>query len=178
MASMALGRRKALIVGSVGVAAAAAGALTALGLLWSDSGSAALQAAEFTDLAGKKRRLAEWKGKIIVCNFWATWCQPCRQEIPMLIAISRQMEAKGVEVVGIAIDHAAKVTDFARDYKITYPLLIAGPDGLDLMRATGNQVGGLPYTAFLDRKGKIVSRRLGALKESEVHQRLADMLRS
>lgn len=96
----------------------------------------------------------------------------------MLISISRQMEAKGVEVVGIAIDHAAKVTDFARDYKITYPLLIAGPDGLDLMRATGNQVGGLPYTAFLDRKGKIVSRRLGALKESEVHQRLADMLRS
>ena len=175
---MALGRRKALILGSVGVAAAAAGALTALGLLRSDSGSAALRAAEFTDLDGRRRQLAEWKGKIIVCNFWATWCQPCREEIPMLVALSRQMEPKGVQLVGIAIDLAPKVADFAKDYKITYPLLIAGPDGLDLMRATGNQVGGLPYTAFLDRQGKIVGRKLGALKESEVRERLAEMLRS
>ena len=175
---MARGRRKALIAGAVGVAAAAAGALTGLGLLRSDGGGAALLAAEFSGLDGRKRQLTEWKGKIIVCNFWATWCQPCREEIPMLVALSTQMEPKGIQVVGIAVDFAAKVADFARDYKITYPLLIAGPDGLDLMRATGNQVGGLPYTAFLDRAGRIASTKLGALKESEVQQRLAQMLRS
>jgi len=175
---MARGRRKALIAGGVGIAAAAAGALTGLGLLRSDGGSGALLAAEFSDLDGGKHRLTEWKGKIIVCNFWATWCQPCREEIPMLVALSAQMESKGVQVVGIAVDLAAKVADFARDYKITYPLLIAGPDGLDLMRETGNQVGGLPYTAFLDRAGRISGTKLGALKEPEVRQRLSQMLRS
>jgi len=175
---MARGRRKALIAGAVGIAAAAAGALTGLGLLRSDGGSRALLAAEFSGLDGGKRRLTEWKGKIIVCNFWATWCQPCREEIPMLVALSTQMESKGVQVVGIAVDLAAKVAEFARDYKITYPLLIAGPDGLDLMRETGNQVGGLPYTAFLDRTGRISGTKLGALKESEVRRRLSQMLRS
>jgi len=175
---MALGRRKALILGTVGVAAAAAGALTALGLLRSDGGSAALQAAEFTDLEGRTRQLAEWKGRVVVCNFWATWCPPCREEIPMLVALNSRMEPKGVQVVGIAVDFAAKVASFARDYKITYPILIAGPDGIDLMREAGNQVGGLPYTAFLDHKGKIVGTKLGALKESEVNERLAEMLRS
>ncbi|HKI63918.1 MAG TPA: TlpA disulfide reductase family protein [Burkholderiales bacterium] len=175
---MALGRRKALILGTVGVAATAAGALTALGLLRSDGGSAALQAAEFTDLEGRTRQLAEWTGRVVVCNFWATWCPPCREEIPMLVALNSRMEPKGAQVVGIAVDFAAKVASLARDYKITYPILIAGPDGIDLMREAGNQVGGLPYTAFLDRKGKIVGTKLGALKESEVNERLAEMLRS
>lgn len=96
----------------------------------------------------------------------------------MLIALSRKMEPKGVEVVGIAVDFAAKVRDFVRDYKVTYPVLVAGPDGLDLMRAAGNEVGGLPYTAFLDRQGKIVHEKLGALSQAEVKAQLAKMLRS
>ena len=114
----------------------------------------------------------------MVCNFWATWCPPCREEIPMLIALSKKMEPKGVEVVGIAVDYAAKVRDFVKDYKVTYPVLVAGPDGLDLMRAAGNEVGGLPYTAFLDRQGKIVHEKLGALSQAEVDGQLGRMLRS
>ncbi|MGH8747443.1 MAG: TlpA disulfide reductase family protein, partial [Burkholderiales bacterium] len=144
-------RRKALLVGAVGVAAAAAGALAGFGLLRSEHASSALQAAEFTDLEGKMRRLTEWRGKVVLCNFWATWCAPCREEIPMLVALSKEMASKDVEIVGIAIDSAIKVAEFANDYKVSYPLLIAGPGGIDLMRAAGNQVGGLPYTAFLDR---------------------------
>lgn len=176
---MAFGRRKALIAGAVGVAAAATGALVALGLRRSmDRSSAALQAAKFSDLQGQTRRLAEWKGRIVVCNFWATWCPPCREEIPMLVALSKKMEPKGVEVVGIAIDFAAKVRDFVKDYGITYPVLLAGPHGLDLMRAAGNEVGGLPYTAFLDRNGKIVHEKLGALSQTEAEGQLAKMLRS
>ena len=176
---MAFGRRRALIAGAVGVAAAATGALVALGLQRSsDRSSAALQAAKFLDLEGRTRQLGEWKGKIVVCNFWATWCPPCREEIPMLIALSKKMEPKGVEVVGIAVDYAAKVRDFVKDYKVTYPVLVAGPDGLDLMRAAGNEVGGLPYTAFLDRQGKIVHEKLGALSQSEVEGQLGRMLRS
>ena len=175
---MARGRRRVLIAGAVGVAAATVGALTGLGLSRSDRGGAALMAAELSDLAGRRRKLSEWKGKIIVCNFWATWCQPCREEIPMLMALNTQMASKGVQVVGIAVDYASKVSAFAQDYKITYPILVAGPAGLDLMRASGNQVGGLPYTAFVDREGKIASTKLGALKESETRQQLAQMLRS
>ena len=176
---MAFGRRKALIAGAVGVAAAATGALVGLGLQRSaDRSSAALQAARFSDLEGRTRRLAEWKGKVVVCNFWATWCPPCREEIPMLVALSKEMEPKGVEVVGIAVDFAAKVRDFVRDYKVTYPILLAGTDGLELMRAAGNEVGGLPYTAFLSRQGKIVHEKLGALSEAEVDGQLAKMLRS
>lgn len=176
---MAFGRRKALIAGAVGVAAAATGALVGLGLRRSsDRSSAALQAATFKDLEGRTRRLGEWKGKLVVCNFWATWCPPCREEIPMLIALSKKMGPKGVEVVGIAVDFANKVRDFVKDYSITYPVLLAGPEGLDLMRAAGNEVGGLPYTAFLDRNGKVVHEKLGALSQAEVEGQLAKMLRS
>jgi thiol-disulfide isomerase/thioredoxin len=176
---MAPSRRKVLMVGAVGVAAAAAGALVALGLRRSaDRSSEALQAATFVDLSGKTRRLAEWKGKIVVCNFWATWCPPCREEIPMLISVSEKMGPKGVEVVGIAVDFAAKVRSFVRDYKISYPVLLAGDNGIDLMRAAGNGVGGLPYTTFLDRQGRIVHEKLGALTGAEVDAQLHKMLRS
>jgi thiol-disulfide isomerase/thioredoxin len=173
---MTRGRRKALVVGAVGVAAAAGGALAALGLLRSKDAGAALQAAKFTDLEGKSRRLAEWRGKIVLCNFWATWCLPCREEIPMLVGLSKEMAPKGVEIVGIALDSVVKVRQFASEYKVTYPLLIAGPDGIDLMRASGNQIGGLPYTAFLDRHGRIVHRKLGALRERQARDWLAKMI--
>lgn len=96
----------------------------------------------------------------------------------MLVALSKEMEPKGVEIVGIAIDFAVKVRDFVRDYKITYPVLLAGPNGLDLMRAAGNEVGGLPYTTFLDRDGRIVHEKLGALSQAEAESQLARMLRS
>ena len=96
----------------------------------------------------------------------------------MLVTLSKEMAGNGVEIVGIGIDSAAKVAEFALDYKVTYPLLIAGPDGIDLMRTAGNQVGGLPFTTFLDRRGRIAYRKLGALKEAEVRNRLAEMLRA
>ena len=96
----------------------------------------------------------------------------------MLVALSKKMGPKGVEFVGIAVDFAVKVRDFVKDYAIPYPVLIAGPDGLDLMRAAGNEVGGLPYTVFLDRNGKIVHEKLGALSQAEVEGQIARMLRS
>jgi peroxiredoxin len=88
------------------------------------------------------------------------------------------MVSKGVQTVGIALDSAAKVRQFAIDYKVTYPLLIAGPDGIDLMRASGNQVGGLPYTALLDRRGRITHRKLGALNERQTRAWLVEMLQA
>lgn len=95
----------------------------------------------------------------------------------MLVALGREMPAKGAEIVGIALDSATKVGEFAKDYGVGYPLLIAGANGIDLMREAGNQLGGLPYTVFLDRQGRIADRKLGALREVGVRERLARMLR-
>src|SRR5262245_2343842 len=103
---MALGRRDALILGAVGVAAAAAGAVGGVLALQARSGAAQLLAARFPDLSGKPRRLLDWQGQVILCNFWATWCTPCREEIPLLVEARRQRAKDGLEIVGIGIDRA------------------------------------------------------------------------
>jgi len=164
------GRREALILGGAGVAAAAAGFLAGPALLKLGAGGEGeiLQAASFPDLDGRTRRLSEWRGKILVCNFWATWCAPCREEIPLLIATREKYGPSGVEIVGIAIDNASKVSEFTTSFRIPYPILLADANGLDLMRKLGNGSGGLPYTVVADRLGALVHRKLGALKEKEV----------
>ena len=117
---MSPGRRNALIFGAVAAGAAAAG-------LWLGAGGKPdlLDSTPFTDLQGRARKLAEWRGKPVVVNFWATWCAPCREEIPML-AEARNAGAGRFEVVGIAIDNAPKVAEYAANYKISYPVLVAG----------------------------------------------------
>jgi thiol-disulfide isomerase/thioredoxin len=174
---MAPARRELLILAGAGLAAAAAGFLAgpALLRLGADAGAEALGAAGFDDLQGRRRRLAEWRGKILVCNFWATWCAPCREEIPLLVAARQKYGPNGVEIVGIAIDNGAKVREFAATFSISYPVLLAEADGLGLMRQLGNTGGGLPYTVIADRQGNPVHRKLGALKEGEL-ERLLDPL--
>ncbi len=170
---MALARREALILGGVAVVAAAAGLLVGPRLLEPRGGDVeALRGASFTDLSGKVRTLAEWQGRPLVVNFWATWCAPCREEIPMLMAAKRKFGPSGLEIVGIAIDKAAKVAEFTATFGISYPVVIADAGGLDLMRRLGNSAGGLPYTLFLDRSGAVVRRRLGALKQPELDDAL------
>jgi len=165
------GRREALILGGAGLAAAAAGFLVGPALLQLGGGreEGALAQAVFKDLDGKPRRLAEWQGRALVCNFWATWCAPCREEIPLLIAARQKYGPLGVEIVGIAIDNAAKVREYAASFNISYPVLLAEADGLDLMRQLGNSAGGLPYTVIADRRGGVVHRKLGALKQAELN---------
>jgi thiol-disulfide isomerase/thioredoxin len=170
-------RRKAIAYLAVGAGAAAAGAV--LGPLWlqKQTGAATLLATVFPDLHGQARRLIEWKGKVAVVNFWATWCEPCREEIPLLIDVSRKYAGAGVEVVGIAIDTVAKIRDFAAKYHITYQTLVGDARALDLLRALGNTAGALPYSVILDRSGAVSSRRLGAYKPGELEGLLAEILR-
>lgn len=173
---MLAGRRDLLILGSVALAAAGAGALVGPMLVQSRSGAADLLAARFADLAGRPRKLLEWQGRVLVCNFWATWCAPCREEIPLLASAREKFLSKGVEIVGIGIDHASKISEFVKTYNIGYPILVAGSEALALMRKLGNTAGGLPFTVFLDRQGSLADRKLGPIKATELEQKLTELV--
>ena len=158
-----------LISGLVAGAALAGGALVAPAVLRrGDSAGDSLASAKFVDLQDKPRSVSEWRGTLLVANFWATWCAPCLEEIPLLMAARRQRAGKGIEVVGIAIDQASKVGQFAAKMQIDYPILIADAGGLDLMRTLGNRSGGLPFTVFLDRAGRVARNKLGVLRQPEL----------
>jgi len=173
---MALSRREWLLLGGVGTAAAIAGAALGPILLQSGGGAAELLATPMPDPAGRMRRVSDWQGQVVICNFWATWCAPCREEIPMLVDLREHYASQGVEIVGIAVDNAAKVGEFAAKYHISYPLLIAEAGGLDLLRKLGNTAGALPFTVILDRRGEIVSRKLGILRRTEIEPQIRELL--
>jgi len=178
------GRREALILGVAGLAAAAAGFLvgpTVLHQVGGGEGGAerrTLPTASLVDLAGRTRRLSEWRDRVLICNFWATWCAPCREEIPLLVATRSKYAFAGVEIVGIAVDNPTKVRDFAASFNISYPILLAEADGLDLMRQLGNSSGGLPYTVVADRQGNVVHRKLGAFKAADLDAVLGPLAHS
>jgi thiol-disulfide isomerase/thioredoxin len=174
---MATSRRRLLAYTGVAAAAAATGALLAPVVLQRNSGAATLLATVFPDLDGQARRLLDWKGQITVTNFWATWCEPCREEMPLLARVRQNYSPKGVEIVGIGIDHVDKLRDFAAKYAIPYPLLVGDMRALDVMRELGNRAGALPYTVVLDRSGALVAQRLGALKPGELEAVLDRILR-
>lgn len=172
---MANGRRDALILGGVGLAAAIAGAVAGALALQTHTGVSELLAAPLHDLDGRERRLLEWKGRMLLCNFWATWCAPCREEVPLLIAAKQQWLPSSLEIVGIGIDSAVNMQQFARTYKINYPLLVTGATGVELLRGLGNRSGLLPFSVMLDRSGALRHRRLGAFSEVELRQVLASL---
>ena len=172
-------RREALILGAAGLAAAAAGFMVGPLLLnGKEQGDGILRSATMVDLSGKPRAPAEWGGRVLVWNFWATWCAPCREEIPLLIAAREKYGLSGIEIVGIAVDNAAKVREFSSSFNISYPILLAEADGIELMRKLGNSSGGLPYTVVADRQGKVVYRKLGALKQADLDAILGPLARS
>lgn len=170
-------RRRALAVAGIGLGAAAAGAVAGAFFWQQRSGAAALLNTVFPDLQGQARRLRDWHGKTIVVNFWATWCEPCREEIPLLIRTSGIYAGKGVEVVGIAIDTVDKIREFGAKYGISYTSLVGDMRALDLLRQLGNTAGALPFSVILDRAGAVASRKLGAYKGGELDQELNAILR-
>ena len=174
-------RREALILGAAGILATGAGFLAGPALLrlsGDDGDTKALFDANFEDLAGNSRKISEWKGRPLVCNFWATWCAPCREEIPLLIGSRQEYASIGLEVLGIAIDSADKVRQFVEAVKIPYPILTAGAPGIELMRQLGNPGGGLPYTVIVGRDGRLVRRKLGAFRGPELEDSLAGFRRA
>jgi len=121
--------------------------------------------ASLPDLSGAPQQIGNWKGKVLVVNFWATWCPPCLEEIPHFVRMQERFGGQGLQFVGIAIDEADKVRAFARKQMINYPIMIGQMDAIELSKTAGNKAGGLPYTLVLDRSGAVVSQHYGGLDE-------------
>jgi thiol-disulfide isomerase/thioredoxin len=159
--------RKALFAGAC-VAAALAGAAGYLFLKQENAGALEeLSQHRFVDSAGQAVALAQWRGTPLLVNFWATWCEPCREEVPELVR-AQEKYGKSVQIVGIGIDSAAKIGEFATTYRVNYPLLVAGPEVVELSRRLGNSAGGLPYTLAIDATGHLQSKHLGGMSSKLV----------
>lgn len=169
-------RRQWLVVAGVAVAAGVAGAGVHLWRTAGDAPAEPLYTLRLPDLAGRVQDLDQWRGKVLVVNFWATWCAPCREEIPILVGLQEKYGARGLQFVGIAIDQRDKVQAFAREFKINYVVLLGGLETIDVSRQIGNRLGALPFTVVLDRGGRIVSRELGKVKEAQLERLVASLL--
>ena len=128
----------------------------------------ALWASEFDTPDGSTMRLETFQGKPLVINFWATWCPPCIEEMPLLDAFYQQHVSKGWQVVGLAIDQPSRVRQFLTQHPVAYPVGLAGLNGTALGTQLGNTQGGLPFTMVLDAQGGLKSRKLGKLSEDDI----------
>jgi thiol-disulfide isomerase/thioredoxin len=167
--------RNRLAFGTAAVLALAAG----IGLALFDrtpADTTALLALSLPDSAGHPQPLAQWHGKVLVVNFWATWCAPCREEMPDLVRAQNEYGAKGLQIVGIAVDNADKVQQFAKEIGLNYPALIGGYGAMDLSKDLGNSLVALPFTLILDRQGKVAYTHLGPVKPDKFRDVITKLL--
>ena len=129
----------------------------------------------YPDLEGRQRDSSEFRDKVVVLNFWATWCPPCRKETPEFVEL-QEAYAKDVQFIGIAIDDEEPVREFASEYGVNYPLLLGDVEAVALSRRLGNRYEGLPFTVVAGPGGNVVLRRAGELKRSELEPVLRDLL--
>ncbi|MCC6916105.1 TlpA disulfide reductase family protein [Nitrosomonas sp.] len=132
--------------------------------------------ATLSDLNGAPQAMSKWRGKIVIVNFWATWCLPCRDEIPELIDTYTTYQQKDVVILGVAIDDAEKVASFHKEFNINYPVLVGEFDAFTLAEAMGNPQGALPFTVTIDRSGMIVDTHLGRIKKKQIEEIINPML--
>lgn len=125
-----------------------------------------LYATTFTGLDGKPVSLGQWQNKLLVLNFWATWCGPCKEEMPVFERLQNRLGAKGMQIVGIAADSPSKVANFKRQLPITYPLLPDEVGAIELSKRLGNRLGLLPHTIVVLPGGEIVHSKLGIVDEA------------
>jgi thiol-disulfide isomerase/thioredoxin len=138
---------------------------------WTDAAAPALA---LNDLGGAPRTLGDYRGRILLVNFWATWCEPCRREIPLLNTLQGEHRSEGLAVVGIAVDTRRSVVDFLKATPLHYTVLVGEEDGAEAAEKFGMELG-LPFTVFADSRNRIVAIKLGELHRDEADAILAQM---
>ncbi len=133
-------------------------------------------ATAFPGLDGQLQPIAQWKGKIIIVNFWATWCPPCLEEMPELSRLHSQYEDQGLMVLGISSDELDKIREFALQTPVSYPLLSGDLDAMSLSESLGNNKGILPYTAIIAPDGSIVKTYFGLVNQSLLEEAFLPLL--
>ncbi len=169
--TMNANRRAAMYAG-----VAALAALAGAGVAWqrqsliemSPEALAALWSAEFDTPGGESLAMTTFQGRPLVINFWATWCTPCVEEMPLIDAFFRENESKGWQVLGLAIDQPSRVRQFLSQFPVSYKIGLAGLNGTDLAKKLGNDVGGLPFTIVLNANGQLKQRKLGKLTADDI----------
>jgi peroxiredoxin len=175
-------KRNILVVGAIALASAISGIYFGASKLTPAAPGATLSPAvaqlfkqSLPDSNGQSQPLAQFQGKGLVLNFWATWCAPCVQEMPELSGLQAELTPKHVQLLGIGIDSPSNIAEFAAKYKIAYPLYVAGMSGTELSRQLGNAAGGLPFTVLIGRDGQVKKTYLGRLKLSELRADIASL---
>ncbi|MCB1935794.1 MAG: TlpA family protein disulfide reductase [Nitrosomonas sp.] len=142
----------------------------------SKQGAKAILSANLPDIDGQLQTVSQWQGNVLVVNFWATWCTPCREEIPEFIDMQNKFAEQGLIFIGIAIDREDKVISYANEFGINYPVLIGGLEGMSFAEAAGNQMSVLPYTVVFDRRGNIAETFLGRVHQHTLEKIVIPLL--
>jgi len=132
----------------------------------------ALWAVTLADASGRPQSLGQFRGRILVANFWATWCAPCRDEVPLLVRAQSRWAPRAIQVIGLTADAPEAVAQFGRELGVNYPLLVGKADVDEIGRRLGNAQGVLPYTAVIDPEGKVIATKVGAYSEAELDRLL------
>lgn len=128
------------------------------------------------DLEGKRRSPSEWRGRVVVLNFWATWCPPCREEIPLFIDLQKRHGGNGLQFLGVAVDRLEDVASYYVQAGMNYPTLIGDDNAIVIMKNYGNRMGSLPYSVIIDRDGQVVARKVGAFRGQELESLLIPLI--
>ncbi len=131
---------------------------------------------KLNDLDGKLRNIDEWNGKVVLINFWATWCPPCKREMPAFMQTYDEYKDQGFEIIGIALDDKDSVQDFVDTLDVNYTIMAAEHKGLELSRIYGNRIGALPFSVLIDRDGIITLTHAGELSKKQLEDIILPLL--
>ena len=134
-----------------------------------------LEAIPLIDLQGRRQTLGDWKQPVLVVNFWAPWCVPCRREVPDLIALQQEYGDR-IQILGIALDSVENIESFADEFQMNYPSFVANQNISMYNAVFGNKSGALPFTAIIDRERKIKFTHTGIISLGTLRQQVSKLL--
>lgn len=159
--------KQSLIISIAAILALSAGIATQINLS-SPSTASTLTEFKFPDITGKIRSSKEWQGKILLINFWASWCPPCIKEIPEFIQLQKQLGQQNIQFIGIAVEDRDSALSYTNIDSINYPILIAAEKGITLAQQLGNHINAIPFTLVVDQFGNIVHRHPGEFSKQQI----------